>query len=64
MSEQALNLPQEEPQDFGFGSKVSRRLRLRLLNPDGTFNVRAITALPGLDRLVTISPARRLAQHR
>jgi inward rectifier potassium channel len=40
MSEEALNLPQEEPQDLGFGSKVSRRLRLRLLNPDGTFNVR------------------------
>jgi inward rectifier potassium channel len=40
MNEQALDLPQEEPQDLGFGSKVSRRLRLRLLNPDGTFNVR------------------------
>jgi len=40
MSEQALDLPQEEPEDLGFGSKVSRRLRLRLLNPDGTFNVK------------------------
>ncbi len=40
MSKDALNLPQEEPQDLGFGSKVSRRLRLRLLNPDGTLNVR------------------------
>ena len=40
MSKEALNLPQEETQDLGFGSKVSRRLRLRLLNPDGTFNVR------------------------
>lgn len=40
MSEQALPLPEEEPQDLGFGSKVSRRLRLRLLNPDGTFHVR------------------------
>ena len=30
MSKEALNLPQEEPQDLGFGSKVSRSLRLRL----------------------------------
>ena len=50
MSEQALNLLQEEPQDFGFGSKVSRRSRLRLLNPDGTFNVRreGVSALESL----------------
>jgi len=50
MSEQALNLLQEEPQDFGFGSKVSRRSRLRLLNPDGTFNVmrEGVSALESL----------------
>ena len=50
MSEQALNLPGEEPQDLGFGAKVSRRLRLRLLNHDGTFNVRreGVSALESL----------------
>ncbi len=50
MSEQALNLPKEEPPDLGFGSKVSRRLRLRLLNQDGTFNVRreGVSALESL----------------
>ncbi len=50
MSKQALNLPEEEPQDLGFGSKVSRRSRLRLLNQDGTFNVRreGVSALESL----------------
>ncbi len=50
MSEQALNLPEEETQDLGFGSKVSRHSRLRLLNQDGTFNVRreGVSALESL----------------
>ncbi len=50
MSKEALNLPAEQPQDLGFGSKVSRRSRLRLLNQDGTFNVRreGISALESL----------------
>ena len=50
MSEQALNLPEEETQDLGFGSKVSRQSRLRLLNQDGTFNVRreGVSALESL----------------
>ncbi len=50
MSKQVLNLPEEEPQDLGFGSKVSRRSRLRLLNQDGTFNVRreGVSALESL----------------
>ncbi len=50
MSKQASNPPQEEPQDLGFGSKVSRRARLRLLNQDGTFNVRreGVSALESL----------------
>ena len=50
MSEKALNLPEEETQDLGFGSKVSRHSRLRLLNQDGTFNVRreGVSALESL----------------
>ncbi len=50
MSGKTLNLPEEEPQDLGFGSKVSRRSQLRLLNQDGTFNVRreGISALESL----------------
>ena len=58
MSKQALNLPEEEPQDLGFGSKVSRRIQLRLLNHDGTFNVRreGISALESLICTARSSP--------
>jgi inward rectifier potassium channel len=39
-SEPAAPPPQEEPRDLGFGSVVARESRRRLLNPDGSFNVR------------------------
>lgn len=37
-------------QDFGFGSRVAQQSRVRLLNPDGTFNVQR-TGLPFLRSL-------------
>ncbi len=52
MPEETLNntpevgeLSEEEKRDLGFGSVVTRGSRQRLLNPDGTFNVRR-TGLP------------------
>lgn len=38
--------PQQESRDLGFGSVVSGQRKLRLLNPDGSFNVQRIE--PGL----------------
>lgn len=34
--------PQQESRDLGFGSVVSGQRKLRLLNPDGSFNVRRV----------------------
>ena len=46
----ATSLPAEEDRDLGFGSVVTGQSRERLLNADGTFNVRR-TGLPFLSSL-------------
>src|SRR5215467_8403089 len=43
---------QARDRDLGFGSVVSRQARLRLLNPDGSFNV----VRSGLGLLETLAP--------
>ncbi len=39
MSNSFDDRPPEDVQDLGFGSRIARDSKLRLLNPDGTFNV-------------------------
>jgi len=38
--EQVIQLPEERERDLGFGSSLSQRTNFRLLNRDGSFNVR------------------------
>lgn len=52
--------PEERNRDLGFGTVVARESRLRLLNPDGTFNVQRTglsfgAAISAYHHLITIS---------
>src|SRR2546421_4094023 len=38
--EQLIQMPEERERDLGFGSSLSQRTNFRLLNRDGSFNVR------------------------